>query len=130
MKRLMRLVLPVLALFGQLALANVEKTIFVAPPPPPVHVHPATVTLDDDLGLDTLAPDSPILRTGLNTSFPVHSSNSHAGENQDGTTSWFLLQDLAPGVRYEVRVCWLATVYISLYPNSKLYKCTSVQTDG
>ena len=101
-----------LAFFPLVTLANVEKTIFVAPLPP---AHPSTPL--DDLGLDTLAPENPLLRTGLNASFPL--DGRHAGEDGDSTTadsatgsvSWFLLEDLAPGVRYEVRVCWLATVF-------------------
>lgn len=93
--------------FSPLVLANVEKTIFVAPPPP-VHVYPSL----DDLGLDALAPENPLLRTGLNASFPESTAGEVqvTGEESPGEQSWFLLQDLSPGTRYEVRVCWLATV--------------------
>lgn len=31
-----------------------------------------------------------------------------------GTESWFLLEGLVPGQRYEVRVCWVATVCSNL----------------
>ncbi|OJI86925.1 hypothetical protein ASPTUDRAFT_501936 [Aspergillus tubingensis CBS 134.48] len=85
-------------LFTTLATANVEKTIFLAPPPTTIPTpHPPI----DDLGLARLSPSHPILRTHLNASFPTQSS--------PGTESWFFLQNLTPGRRYEVRICWLAT---------------------
>ncbi|KAH8691126.1 hypothetical protein BGW36DRAFT_387723 [Talaromyces proteolyticus] len=82
-----------------LAAANVEKTIFVAPSPQPV---PAESSVIDDLGLERLSPGDYILRTNLNASFPTHSQPY-------GTESWLYLEDLNPGQRYEVRICWLAT---------------------
>lgn len=113
---LIRLTCLTLSTLALVALANVEKTIFVAPPPP---AHPPAL---DDLGLDTLGPENPLLRTGLNASFPVqftvHGAGAGAGagagedEKSSGEESWFLLEDLSPGVRYEVRVCWLATVFL------------------
>ncbi|GKZ22261.1 hypothetical protein AbraIFM66951_007448 [Aspergillus brasiliensis] len=87
-----------LLLLTTLATANVEKTIFLAPPPTTIPTpHPPI----DDLGLARLSPSHPILRTHLNASFPTQSS--------PGTESWFFLQNLTPGRRYEVRICWLAT---------------------
>ncbi|PYI03777.1 hypothetical protein BO78DRAFT_463053 [Aspergillus sclerotiicarbonarius CBS 121057] len=78
--------------------ANVEKTIFLGPPPITIPTpHPPI----DDLGLARLSPSHPIIRTYLNASFPTPSS--------PGTESWFFLQNLHPGRRYEVRLCWLAT---------------------
>lgn len=89
-----------LPLFTAVAQANVEKTIFLAPAP-------ATIPSDepdlDDLGLERLSPQTPVVRTRLNASFPTT-------EAPDGTDSWFFLENLNPGQRYEVRVCWLATV--------------------
>lgn len=87
-------------LYAQPAAANVEKTIFVAPHPEPV---PAESPVVDDLGLERLSPDEFKLRTNLNASFPMQIQ-------PDGTESWFFLEGLSPGQRYEVRVCWLATV--------------------
>lgn len=90
----------ILPLFTALTQANVEKTIFLAPAP-------ATVPSDepdlDDLGLERLSPQRPVVRTHLNASFPTTAA-------PDGTDSWFFLENLNPGQRYEVRVCWLATV--------------------
>lgn len=84
-----------------LADANVEKTIFLAPSSIPI----PSETGIDDLGLDRLSPLSPILRTQLNASFPT-------SKNPLGTESWYFLENLTPGQRYEVRICYLATVCI------------------
>ena len=92
-------------LFIQHAAANVEKTIFVAPLPWAVPAENAAI---DDLGLDRLSPADYMLRTNLNASFPTD-------EEPQGTESWFYLEDLTPGQRYEVRICWMATV---LFPFS------------
>ncbi|EAW08450.1 uncharacterized protein ACLA_031850 [Aspergillus clavatus NRRL 1] len=78
--------------------ANVEKTIFLAPHPSPL---PSTDPTLDDLGLNRLSPSAPSLRTHLNASFPTPET--------PGTDSWFFLENLTPGQRYEVRVCYLAT---------------------
>ncbi|OKL57082.1 hypothetical protein UA08_07674 [Talaromyces atroroseus] len=85
--------------FIQLAAGNVEKTIFIAPPPSTI---PAEDTAIDDLGLDRLSPTESMLRTSLNASFPTDAEPY-------GSESWFYLEDLNPGQRYEVRICWLAT---------------------
>ncbi|KAF7167963.1 hypothetical protein CNMCM5623_001157 [Aspergillus felis] len=95
MKNLKRLVL--LSLLP-LVVANVEKTIFVAPQPSPI---PSTDSTLDDLGLERLSPSYPTLRTFLNASFPTPDS--------PGTDSWYFLENLTPGQRYEVRICYLAT---------------------
>ncbi|PLB45211.1 hypothetical protein P170DRAFT_440357 [Aspergillus steynii IBT 23096] len=78
--------------------ANVEKTIFRAPS---VATIPAVDPSLDDLGLQRLSPAKPALRTQLNASFPTEAS--------PGTDSWYFLEHLTPGQRYEVRICWLAT---------------------
>ena len=81
-------------------LANVEKTIFVAPPTVNIpHQHPTI----DDLHLDVLTPDNWSLRTRLAADFPTDKA-------PEGRISWFLLDNLTPSQRYEVRVCWPATV--------------------
>ncbi|KAL4929261.1 uncharacterized protein BDV17DRAFT_78541 [Aspergillus undulatus] len=86
-----------------LAHANVEKIIFIAPPAASL---PGTDLVPDDLlvGLERLTPTNNFLRTKLNASFP----NPLDAEDR-GTDSWFFLEGLNPGQRYEVRVCWLAT---------------------
>ena len=89
-----------LIVLAHIAHANVEKTIFIAPPPNPV---PLESPAFDDLGLERLSSLSPVIRTFLNASFPTQDA-------PQGAESWFLLQDLNSGQRYEVRVCWPATV--------------------
>jgi hypothetical protein len=80
--------------------ANTEKTIFVAPPSITIpNVHPGL----DDLCIASLTPDKPIVQTQLPLSFP----NKTAPK---GRESWYLLDRLRAGQRYEVRVCWVATV--------------------
>lgn len=80
--------------------ANVEKTIFLGPSP---------VTLPDvrpsleDLQLHALSSQDPILPTQLSVIFPS-ASQPH------GLESWHLLSGLEEGARYEVRICWPATV--------------------
>ncbi|BCS18967.1 uncharacterized protein APUU_11795S [Aspergillus puulaauensis] len=81
------------------ASANVEKTIFIAPSAVTL---PAKDSTFDDLGLERLSPSNGMLRTQLNASFPIDSKSQ-------GTDSWYFLENLNPGQRYEVRICWLAT---------------------
>lgn len=97
-------------------LGNVEKEIFVAPHEPQELFTGAndgqSVELEAlHLGLPKLTPEAHCrtaepcrsLRISLNTSFL-----------DDGEKQWVLLDHLEPGRRYEVRICWAATV--SLYP--------------
>ncbi|CEL06166.1 hypothetical protein ASPCAL07273 [Aspergillus calidoustus] len=86
------------AILTLLAVANVEKTIFLGPSPLAI---PALNPALDDLGLERLSPENGMLRTNLNASFPT--------TDAPGTDSWFFLENLNPGQRYEVRICWLAT---------------------
>ena len=81
-------------------LANVEKTIFVAPPA--ISIPTAHPNLDD-LSLIPLSPLHLSVRTQLNASFPTDNA-------ANGSEHWLLLDGLSPGARYEVRICWLATV--------------------
>jgi hypothetical protein len=77
--------------------ANVEKTIFLGPRAvtlPNAHALP---------GLDDLHPDKSILETRLSVQFLTASSPR-------GLESWYLLRGLREGQRYEVRLCWPATV--------------------
>lgn len=92
--------LSLLLSIASIAHANVEKTIFLGPPATTI---PSEEPDLDDLGLERLSPTNPVVRTQLNVSFPTTDA-------PDGTDSWFFLEDLTPGQRYEVRVCWLATV--------------------
>jgi hypothetical protein len=79
--------------------ANVEKIIFVAPE---AQALPSDASIDNLL-LTRLSEDFPTARTYINASFPTETASK-------GTESWFLLEGLRPRSRYELRVCWLATV--------------------
>jgi len=82
------------------SVANVEKTIFLGPEA--IHVPQQHPNLDD-LRLDVVTPSRSTLRTQLAASFPKL-------PEPKGTESWFLLDDLRQEQRYEVRICWVATV--------------------
>jgi len=84
--------------------ANVEKTIFLGP---------SAVTLPDvrpsldDLHLRSLSSLESILPTQLAVQFP-------SKKEPHGLESWYLLNNLEEGRRYEVRICWPATVSSAL----------------
>jgi hypothetical protein len=88
-----------LSLRWLLASANVEKVIFVAPP---AELLPTDASIDNLL-LESFSEGQPSIRTYLNATFPT-------AETPKGTETWILLEELLPGRRYEVRICWLATV--------------------
>lgn len=99
----MMLILPILfyvCFLAVPAIANVEKTIFTAP---------NTVNLGDarpnlmDLRLDILSSKKLSIRTVLPVIFPTETQSR-------GLSSWYTLDGLRPGQRYEVRICWAATV--------------------
>jgi hypothetical protein len=100
----------ILPFFSGVVQANVEKTIFLAPA---IATIPSEQPALDDLGLERLSPQSPVVRTRLNASFPTTAA-------PEGTESWFFLENLNPGQRYEVRVCWLATVSLCTRSFSEL----------
>lgn len=82
------------------ALGNVEKTIFLAPEA--IHIpqqHPHV----GDLKLEVLTPWNSTLRRQLPAAFPKPGLDK-------GKEAWFLLDGLTPQQRYEVRICWAATV--------------------
>lgn len=80
--------------------ANTEKAIFVGPASVDI---PSTHPTFDDLHVDTLTPANWAIRTYLEAQFPNISS-------PHGKATWLILDDLTEGQRYEVRVCWAATV--------------------
>ncbi|KAL8368372.1 hypothetical protein RB599_004023 [Gaeumannomyces hyphopodioides] len=101
MPGLLSLLLGALAL-AQQAAANVEKTIFLGPET--INV-PQQGPAFDNLRLHVLSPAADLaIRTHLQAEFPNSTSGS------PGRATWLLLDDLTPGQRYEVRVCWAATV--------------------
>ncbi|KAH7413281.1 hypothetical protein BKA64DRAFT_349948 [Cadophora sp. MPI-SDFR-AT-0126] len=79
--------------------ANTEKVIFLGPSK--LQVPAAHPTLED-LQLESISPKHWALRTHIQAEFPTNSS-------QYGQTSWYLLNRLQEGQRYEVRICWAAT---------------------
>jgi hypothetical protein len=90
------------ALLVASVLANTEKTIFTAPDA--LSFTDSNPSLDV-LQLQSLTNVSSTLTTSLDVLFPTE----HAPQGSD---HWFLLRDLNPGQRYEVRVCWPAVVCI------------------
>ena len=79
-------------LLPTLILANTEKVIFIAPPAPlePLEFHRA---------LETLSPSKPAVRKiKVQLSF------------ERPTEEFFVLEALDIGRKYEVRVCWPASV--------------------
>lgn len=88
------------ALLVASALANTEKAIFTAPDA--VSSTDSGPTLDV-LQLHSLSQSGNTLRTSLDVLFPSEDS-------PQGSDHWFLLRDLTPHQRYELRVCWAAIV--------------------
>ena len=99
---LMFLILPFAQVFG-----NVEKTIFLGPETK--NNWPRDYPSSSDFHLDELSPSHPSIRRQLKASF------SSAEHSSKGTETWLLLKRLEPGQRYEVRICWSATVGLYCY---------------
>ena len=97
----MKLTAYLLPLFAsiQCSFANTEKVIFTAPP------RDTLSELYDivEEAFETLTPSNPILRASLPVAFP-NAVRPH------GLDSWYRLEELDEDRRYEVRVCWAATV--------------------
>lgn len=83
-----------------LASANTEKTIFLGPEPVNIPAHSTSLAA---LSLDTLTPHNYSVRTHLEAIFPTQ-------DLVRGKETWLLLDSLTEVQRYEVRVCWPATV--------------------
>ncbi|KAL1896733.1 hypothetical protein Cpir12675_002681 [Ceratocystis pirilliformis] len=109
------------------AAANTEKTIFSAPDARPIPLAHPTLA---DLNLPVLMPlpqNASQLRTHLAASAAgipgmtntpdtdldedgSHQDGGKAGNNAPSMfDTWMLLDNLTPGQRYEVRICWAAT---------------------
>ena len=102
--------------------ANTEKTIFIAPD--------ALSFTDSNPGLDvlqlqSLTHESSTLTTSLDVLFPTQDA-------PQGSDHWFLLRDLNPGQRYELRVCWPAVVRLHCSSQGRLASYTNPPpaTDG
>jgi hypothetical protein len=89
--------------FSAIVRANTEKVIFLGPERTRISdAHPNL----QDLKLITLSPlltTQSSVRLYLPVAFPTKDSPK-------GIDSWYILQDLVPRRRYEVRVCWAAIV--------------------
>lgn len=98
--------------------ANTEKAIFLGPEP--VNI-PAQSTSLAALNIDTLTPVNYSLRTHLDAVFPTEAFPR-------GKEAWFILDNLTEGQRYEVRVCWLATVSsLFVLPLTHIHTLIAVQ---
>lgn len=87
-------------LFCSAATANTEKVIFVAPQSISVPIYEPSLS---DLNLRILTSQENSVRTKL----PRRFRNS---AEPLGPASWYFLSSLNEGQRYELRVCWPATV--------------------
>ena len=104
-----------LMLFTCAVKANTEKAIFLGPPTVKLpSAHPSL----QDLQVRTLTPDNGQIRTHLEARFP-------SVAYPHGRPIWFMLDDLAEGQRYEVRVCWAATV-----SRKTLIECQTTATEA
>ena len=90
-----------LLLFCVLAKANVEKVTFVVPE---LGTDIQWASDEPRLNIDTLSSSHQSLRTRLLARWP------HTPASWTLSETWILLEDLREGGRYEVRVCWSATV--------------------
>lgn len=98
----------VFACWTFLVYGNVEKIIFSAPES---LIIPQVQPNLDQLKLDTLTPSKSTLRRQLEAAFPTST-------DPEGPATWYLLGSLVDKRRYEIRVCWLATVRDTL-PHQK-----------
>lgn len=85
-------------------LANTEKVVFLGPGSIQIPTEPPTL---GSLQLDTLSHDALSIRTHLKAEFPSDISDY-------GQSTWLLLDGLKEGKRYEVRICWAATVCLKI----------------
>jgi hypothetical protein len=84
------------------ALGNVEKVVFLGPKP----IAGTVLGLGDSLSspyLELLNPSESSLRRVLHSTF-------EESLDRKESDAWVLLDDLEVGRRYEIRVCWSATV--------------------
>jgi len=84
-------------------LANTEKVVFLSPDQLTFVNREDDSTFQPSCVQDTLSPSKRQLHTQLQVAFPSE-------EDPRGSENYYLLNGLEPGRRYEVRVCWSATV--------------------
>lgn len=90
--------------------ANTEKAIFTAPEPITLSNIPPALKGQN---IPVLGPSTRwSIRTNLTRVFPLSREETEQEEEEQGYPSWLLLDNLTPGQRYELRVCWSALVSI------------------
>lgn len=82
--------------------ANVEKTIFSAPHATSISQDPPNQDTLNVIPISAPKWGYDAVRTYIQAAFPTD-------DLPYGLANWFLLTNLTPGQRYEVRICWLAT---------------------
>lgn len=97
-----------LCTFIKYVVGNVEKIIFIGPPPSAIGSsnHPALSSLN----INTLTQDELSVRTNLDRIFASEQTGFQ------GQSSWILLTNLTENQRYELRVCWSALVSTINHP--------------
>ena len=95
-----RVVLVLICFYIVQITANTEKTIFSAPELTSLSQSGPSLAA---LQVEALSP----ARSQIRTAVPVVFGDT---VNSHGNQSWYILSNLTPGRRYEVRVCWPATV--------------------
>ena len=83
-----------------LVAANVEKIIFIAPEAINIPQKQPNIL---NVHVESVNPKTPSLRRELPAAFP-------SPDYPEGIEAWFLLDGLRQYQRYEVRICWAATV--------------------
>ncbi|GAB7340801.1 hypothetical protein MBLNU457_7169t2 [Dothideomycetes sp. NU457] len=103
--------------------ANTEKVIFSAPELTSLSESGPSLGA---LNLRTLSPSG----TQLRTTIPVTFGDT---VNSQGNQSWYILSNLTPNKRYEVRVCWAATqpteFDLEIYTLSQVFDTPSLIQD-
>ncbi|KAM0245497.1 hypothetical protein ACHAQJ_010540 [Trichoderma viride] len=103
--------------------ANTEKVIFTAPSPISLLDLPPAL---EGQNIPILGPSTRwSIRTNLTRVFPLSQE-----EEEQGYPSWLILDNLTPGQRYELRVCWSAlqpTAFtLDTYPLSTILSTPSL----
>ena len=112
---LIPLILSSLFLCFSPVLANVEKVIFVVPSS---SIDLTQLSAVDFPNLRTISPlQESNVRTLLESAFPTI-------ENPLGHETWFHLEGLTQHQRYELRVCWAATVSRMLHYRTLIFQAS------
>ena len=108
------------SLFACLAItvhANTEKIVFVTP-----SAESRLPSLEGSQ-LETITPSNSKLRKALPVAFP----SGTGSDKRLGEVSWYLLSNLTPKQRYEVRICWAAVQPTEFWLDT--YELTEISKD-